>query len=55
MLRAAVPADDPWYNPPVWRQLLPRVQVATDPQRTLTGVEEDMAWLLDRAAEYLQS
>ncbi|MDQ3765642.1 MAG: FxSxx-COOH system tetratricopeptide repeat protein [Actinomycetota bacterium] len=57
LLRAAVPADDPWDNPPVWpvwRQLLPHVLVATDPHRTLTGAEENVAWLLDRAAEYLR-
>jgi tetratricopeptide (TPR) repeat protein len=56
LLRAAVPADDPWDNPPAWpawRQLLPHVLVATDPHRTLTGVEEDVAWLLDRAGLYL--
>ncbi|MGH3867571.1 MAG: FxSxx-COOH system tetratricopeptide repeat protein [Pseudonocardiaceae bacterium] len=58
LLRAAVPADDPWSNPPawpVWRQLLPHVLVATDPHRTLIGVEEDVAWLLDCAARYLQA
>ena len=58
LLRAAVPADTPWDNPPawpLWRQLLPHVLVATDPHRTLTGVEDDVAWLLDRAGAYLQS
>jgi tetratricopeptide (TPR) repeat protein len=57
LLRAAAPAD-PWDNPsawPAWRQLLPHVLVATDPHRTLTGVEEDVAWLLDHAATYLQT
>ena len=57
LLRAAAPADNPWENPPtwpVWRQLLPHVLVATDPQRDLTGVEEDVAWLLNRAALHLQ-
>jgi tetratricopeptide (TPR) repeat protein len=57
LLRAAVPAD-PWDNPqswPAWRQLLPHVLITTDPHRTLTGVEEDVAWLLNRAAEYLKS
>ncbi len=55
LLRAAVP-DDPWDNPaawPIWRQLLPHVLVAADPHRALTGVEQDVAWLLDRAATYL--
>jgi tetratricopeptide (TPR) repeat protein len=58
LLRAAVPADDPWFNPsawPAWRPLLPHVLVATDSHRTLTGVEEDVAWLLNRAATYLQT
>ncbi len=58
LLRAAVPADDPRDNPlawPAWRQLLPHVLVATDSHRTLTAVEEDVTWLLDRAAQYLQS
>jgi tetratricopeptide (TPR) repeat protein len=58
LLRTAVPADDPWDNPPTWlawRQLLPHVLVATDDRRTLTEVEEDVAWLLHRAANYLQA
>jgi Domain of unknown function (DUF4062)/Tetratricopeptide repeat/NB-ARC domain len=57
LLRAAVPADDPLDNPQdwlTWRQLLPHVLIATDPHRNLAGVERDVAWLLDRAAEYLQ-
>jgi hypothetical protein len=56
LLRAAVPADDPWDNPLVWsawRPLLPHVLVATESHRTLRGVEEDVAWLLYRAARYL--
>jgi tetratricopeptide (TPR) repeat protein len=54
LLRAAVPAeDDRWDNPPAWRQLLPHILITTDPHRTLTGVEEDVAWLLDRAGWYL--
>ena len=57
LLRGAVP-DDPSDNPsawPAWRQLLPHVLVVTDSHRTLTGVEGDVAWLLDRAGLYLQS
>jgi DNA-binding SARP family transcriptional activator/tetratricopeptide (TPR) repeat protein len=57
LLRAAVPGD-PWDNPPVWpvwRQFLPHVLVVTDPSRNLTGVEEDVAWLLECAAKYLQT
>jgi tetratricopeptide (TPR) repeat protein len=56
LLRAAVP-DDPWDNPttwPAWRQLLPHVLVAIDPHRNLTTAEQDVAWLFDRAASYLQ-
>ena len=56
LLRAAVP-DDLRDNPlawPTWRQLLPHILVVTDPHRALTGVEQDVAWLLDRAAQYLQ-
>jgi tetratricopeptide (TPR) repeat protein len=55
LLRAAVPGD-PLDNPPawpVWRQLLPHVLVATDPHRTLTEAEDDVARLLDHAATYL--
>jgi DNA-binding SARP family transcriptional activator len=58
LLRAAAPDDDPLDNPPAWpawRQLLPHVLVATDPHRNLTGVEDDVAWLVERAAEYLQA
>jgi tetratricopeptide (TPR) repeat protein len=57
LLHAAVP-DAPWNNPaawPAWRQLLPHVLTATAPHRTLTGVERDVAWLLHRAAEYLDT
>jgi hypothetical protein len=57
LLRAGVPADEAWDNPPAWpawRQLLPHVLVAAGPHRILTGVEEDVAWLLHRAAGYLQ-
>jgi tetratricopeptide (TPR) repeat protein len=58
LLRAAISADHPWDNPqawPAWHQLLPHVLVATDPHRTLTGVEQDVAWLLNRAAEYVHT
>jgi hypothetical protein len=57
LLRAAVP-DDPWNNPPAWpawRLLLPHVLIATDPHRTPTPVEQDVAWLLHHAAEYLHT
>lgn len=57
LLRAAVPTD-PADNPsvwPVWRQLLPHVLVATEALRSLGVAEDDVAWMLDRAAEYLQA
>ena len=57
LLRGAVPAEDPWESPlawPAWRQLLPHVLVATEAHRALIGVEQDVAWLVERAAEYLQ-
>jgi DNA-binding SARP family transcriptional activator/tetratricopeptide (TPR) repeat protein len=57
LLRVAVPADDPWDNPQAWsawRELIPHVLIATEPHRNLTGVEKDVAWLLNRAAEYLR-
>jgi DNA-binding SARP family transcriptional activator/tetratricopeptide (TPR) repeat protein len=57
LLRAAVPADS-WNNPPAWpawRQLLPHVLIATEAHRTLTGAEQDVAWLLHHAAQYLQA
>ena len=58
LLRAAAPADNAWENPqawPAWRQLLPHVLVATDPHRTLTGAEQDVAWLLFHAGTYLMT
>ena len=55
LLRVAVPADHPQDNLSAWRQLLPHVLVATDSHRNLTGVEEDVAWLLNRAGIYLQT
>jgi hypothetical protein len=58
LLRAGVPDDKPWHNPPAWpawRQLLPHVLIATDPHRALTGVEREVAWLLHHAAEYLHT
>ncbi|MGQ0775904.1 MAG: FxSxx-COOH system tetratricopeptide repeat protein [Pseudonocardiales bacterium] len=57
LLRAAVPDDlrDNTQAWPAWRQLLPHILVATDSHRTLTGIEQDVAWLLDRAAQYLHT
>jgi hypothetical protein len=58
LLRAAVPAD-PWNNPqawPAWRTLLPHVLAATDPSAEQDPASsQDLAWLLDRAATYLQT
>jgi DNA-binding SARP family transcriptional activator len=58
LLRAGIPADSPWENPtlwPTWRQFLPHVLVATEVSRILVGVEEDVAWLLERAGKYSQT
>jgi tetratricopeptide (TPR) repeat protein len=58
LLHATVPAEDPREDTrtwSAWRQLLPHVLIATDAARTLTGVEQNVAWLLNRAAEYLQT
>ena len=56
LLRAAVPLD-PWNNLgtwPQWRRLLPHVLTATDASRALDHTGDDVAWLLDGAATYLQ-
>lgn len=55
LLSATVPAD-PWNNPPTWvawRQLLPHVLTVTshDP----VSADDDVPWLLGRAATYLQA
>ncbi len=57
LLRTTVPAE-PWNNLPTWSdwwQLLPHVLAATDPGRPLEPAGDDVAWLLDRAASYLQT
>ncbi len=56
LLRATVPADDPWDNPPtwpLWRQLLPHVLAATDARHTLDPTGDDVAWLLHHAGAYV--
>ena len=56
LLRAAVPPD-PWHDPgtwPQWRRLLPHVLTATDASRALDHAGDDVAWLLNEAAHYLQ-
>jgi hypothetical protein len=56
-LRAAVPAS-PWNQPatwPVWQTLLPHVLAATDSARAPDTVADDVDWLLDRMATYLQA
>jgi tetratricopeptide (TPR) repeat protein len=58
LLRRAVTTTKPWENPPAWptwRPFLPHILAAIDPHRDLTGVEDEVAWLLERAAEYLHS
>jgi hypothetical protein len=57
LLRAALPGDV-WDNPavwPVWQELLPHVLAATDPARALDDVPDELSWLLDHAATYLQT
>ncbi len=55
LLCAAVPreeGDDPAVRS-AWRRLLPHVLTVTDPDRDLRLVGNDIAWLLDRTASYL--
>jgi tetratricopeptide (TPR) repeat protein len=58
LLREAVPAE-PWDNPaswPAWRQVLPHVLAVTDPTHPTDPDDTlEVAWLLDRAAIYLQA
>jgi tetratricopeptide (TPR) repeat protein len=57
LLRAADPPD-PWDNPdtwPEWRRLLPHTLTATDAGRALDDAGDDVAWLLNKAALYLQT
>jgi tetratricopeptide repeat protein/uncharacterized protein DUF4062/NB-ARC domain-containing protein len=57
LLTDAVQAD-PWNNPanwPIWRQLLPHVLAVTDPVHHTNPDPLEVAWLLDRAATYLQT
>jgi len=56
LLRATVPADSPWDNPPtwpLWRQLLPHVLVATDVRHTPDPTGDDVGWLLEHAGIYV--
>ncbi|MGH3686354.1 MAG: tetratricopeptide repeat protein [Pseudonocardiaceae bacterium] len=57
LLRAAVPSES-WNNLdiwPEWRRLLPHALTATDPSRALDDAGDDVAWLLNVAALYLQT
>jgi tetratricopeptide (TPR) repeat protein len=57
LLQAALP-EDVWNNPtvwPQWRRLLPLVLAATDSERPLADVPDEVSWLLDRAAAYRHS
>ena len=50
--------EEPWNNPdvwPAWGALLPHVLAATDVERDLEQVLDDVPWLLDRAATYRQA
>ncbi|MGH3801513.1 MAG: tetratricopeptide repeat protein [Pseudonocardiaceae bacterium] len=56
LLRATVPADDPWNNPPtwpLWRELLPHVLAASDARHPLDPTGDDVGWLLDQAGSYV--
>jgi tetratricopeptide (TPR) repeat protein len=56
LLRVAVPPD-PWHDLgtwPQWRRLLPHVLTATDASRALDHAGDDVAWLLNKAATYVQ-
>ena len=56
LLRSTAPAD-PWDNPPswpAWNRLLPHILASTSPGRAPAD-SDDVAWLLDRAATYLET
>ncbi len=56
LLRATVPADSPWDNPPtwsLWRELLPHVLADTDARHTPDPTGDDVAWLLHHAGTYV--
>jgi hypothetical protein len=53
LLRAALP-DEPDERSQPWEQLLTHVLFATNPKQGLDEVAGDVAWLLDRAARYLE-
>ncbi|RSD08157.1 tetratricopeptide repeat protein [Amycolatopsis eburnea] len=51
-------ADDPWVNPPSWprwHELLPHLLFVCDPHRAWQPAAREVAYLLDRAASYLQT
>lgn len=57
LLRMAAP-EDPWNQPatwPAWRALLGHVLTATDADRPLGAVADEVDWLLDRVGSYLQT
>jgi len=54
LLRTSV-SEDPWNNPSTWgdwQEMLPHVLAATDPDRPLEEVHDEVAWLLGRAGAY---
>ncbi|HSZ29903.1 MAG TPA: FxSxx-COOH system tetratricopeptide repeat protein, partial [Pseudonocardiaceae bacterium] len=56
LLRATVPADSPWDNPPtwpLWQELLPHVLATTDARHTLDSTGDDVGWLLGHAGTYV--
>jgi hypothetical protein len=57
LLHATLPAEVK-NNPaawPAWQLLLPHVLAVTDPNRPLDEVPDEVSWLVDRAATYLQT
>ena len=57
LLRGAAPPEEVRDDPGLWSAwdtLLPQVLTATASDRPLDGVHDDVSWLLDRAATYLQ-
>jgi tetratricopeptide (TPR) repeat protein len=54
LLYSALPGEV-WNSPeawPQWQRLLPHVLAATNPARPLDAVADEVAWLLDTAANY---
>ncbi|MGH3708731.1 MAG: FxSxx-COOH system tetratricopeptide repeat protein, partial [Pseudonocardiaceae bacterium] len=56
LLRATVPTNSPWDNPPtwpLWRELLPHVLAATNAHHTPDPTGDDVGWLLHHAGTFV--